>query len=82
VPIDLETMEAYLFAFSDQGKSFAVSVQGRTEAEARYRFNAMSRSEKRSRIVGALSLPERDLVAEFAAWFRRAFSRRPSARAA
>lgn len=81
VPIDLDTTESYLFAFLDNGRRVAVSVPGRTEAEARHRFHTMTVAEKRRRVVAALSAQERDLVADFARWLadlgRRAV-RRPA----
>jgi hypothetical protein len=82
VPIDLERPEAYLFSFTYNGETFAVSVPGRTEAEARHRFGLMSLMEKRDRIVAGLGRGERDIVADFFGWLAGFLGRRPARRPA
>lgn len=80
MPIDLETPEAFLFAFSDNGQTYAVSVYGRTEAEARHRFSTMTLAERRARIVAGLDSGDRDMVADAFGWVAALFTRRPARR--
>lgn len=75
MPIDLDAPESFLFVYFDNGHRYAVSVPGRTEAEARHRFSTMSKAERRSRIVARLSRPDTDLVADLWAWATRLLGR-------
>ncbi len=68
MPIDLETPEAFLFQFTDSGGTYAVSVWGRTEGEARHRFAMMSVAEKRRSVVARIERHDSDLIADFARW--------------
>jgi hypothetical protein len=78
VPFDLETTESYLFTFMHNGRSFAVAVPGRTEGEARHRFNMMSAMEKRERIVATLASEDRDVIADLFDWLGGLLQRRAS----
>ena len=78
MPFDLETTESYLFTFLHNGRSFAVAVPGRTEGEARHRFNMMSPAEKRDRIVATLANEDRDVLADLFGWLGGLLQRRLS----
>lgn len=79
MPIDLDVPEQFLFQHSDGTGSFAVSVFGRTEAEARHRFRMMSAAERRAAAVTPIRRPERDILADFGRWIASIFGARHTA---
>jgi hypothetical protein len=78
MPIDLIATESFLLVYTNNGRRYAVSVAGRTEAEARHRLAGMSEAEKRRRIVGTLSRQDRDVIADLFDWLAGLVRRRPS----